>query len=261
VGPDDLARNALAELAVQCCRRDAFHTLRTVEQLGYMVWLAGVPTLTVRAVAFVVQSSAFSAEHLEARCEAFVTAQLARLAELDADSFASQARTLPQSLPGMLHAGGAGTSLFLLTFAFSYPRRGPEHEPMLFLEVTGCFCTKRMSQHDDGTARLQNAGHDAKKGVCARISVMVLKGDDYGTARIASGSMHPLLHLSLSLFCGMTHLLPCIHGVNNCTLKNRPRLPDVQIFRACSNPRIHLMASSESAWASSSAVNSSFFLE
>ncbi|EIE20423.1 hypothetical protein COCSUDRAFT_30601 [Coccomyxa subellipsoidea C-169] len=97
VGPDDLARNALAELAVQCCRRDAFHTLRTVEQLGYMVWLAGLPTLTVRAVAFVVQSSAFSAVHLEQRCEAFVGAQLARLAELDADSFASQARELAKA--------------------------------------------------------------------------------------------------------------------------------------------------------------------
>ncbi len=92
VGPDDLARNALAELAVQCCRRDAFHTLRTVEQLGYMVWLAGLPTLTVRAVAFVIQSAAFSATHLEARCEAFVAAQTARLADMDAESFASQAR-------------------------------------------------------------------------------------------------------------------------------------------------------------------------
>lgn len=37
VGPDDLRRNALVELLVQCCKRDAFHTLRTVEQLGYMV--------------------------------------------------------------------------------------------------------------------------------------------------------------------------------------------------------------------------------
>lgn len=47
---------------------------------------------------------------------------------------------------------------------------------------------------------------------------MMLKGDEDGTARIASGSMHPLLQLSLSLFTGMTHLLPCIYGVNNCTL-------------------------------------------
>ena len=37
VGPDDLARNALLQLLVQACKRDAFHTLRTVEQLGYMV--------------------------------------------------------------------------------------------------------------------------------------------------------------------------------------------------------------------------------
>ena len=37
VGPDCLRRNALLQLAVQCCKRDAFHTLRTVEQLGYMV--------------------------------------------------------------------------------------------------------------------------------------------------------------------------------------------------------------------------------
>ncbi|BDA50691.1 Insulin-degrading enzyme [Coccomyxa sp. Obi] len=97
VGPDDLARNALAELAVQCCRRDAFHTLRTVEQLGYMVWLAGLPTLTVRAVAFVVQSAAFGAAHLEARCEAFVAAQTARLADMDAESFASQVEELAKA--------------------------------------------------------------------------------------------------------------------------------------------------------------------
>lgn len=37
VGPDDLARNALLQLLVQATKRDAFHTLRTVEQLGYMV--------------------------------------------------------------------------------------------------------------------------------------------------------------------------------------------------------------------------------
>ena len=37
VGPDDLRRNALLQLLVQAAKRDAFHTLRTVEQLGYMV--------------------------------------------------------------------------------------------------------------------------------------------------------------------------------------------------------------------------------
>lgn len=34
VGPDDLRLNALAELATQIGKRDAFHQLRTVEQLG-----------------------------------------------------------------------------------------------------------------------------------------------------------------------------------------------------------------------------------
>ncbi len=36
-GPDELRRNALVSLLVQCTKREAFHTLRTVEQLGYMV--------------------------------------------------------------------------------------------------------------------------------------------------------------------------------------------------------------------------------
>jgi hypothetical protein len=34
VGPDDLRRNALADLLVQLAKRDAFHQLRTVEQVG-----------------------------------------------------------------------------------------------------------------------------------------------------------------------------------------------------------------------------------
>ena len=34
VGPDDLRLNALAELVTQIGKRDAFHQLRTVEQLG-----------------------------------------------------------------------------------------------------------------------------------------------------------------------------------------------------------------------------------
>ncbi len=38
-GPDELRRNALVSLLVQCTKREAFHTLRTVEQLGYMVGL------------------------------------------------------------------------------------------------------------------------------------------------------------------------------------------------------------------------------
>jgi len=37
VGPDDLNRNALTALLVQLAKRDAFNTLRTQQQLGYIV--------------------------------------------------------------------------------------------------------------------------------------------------------------------------------------------------------------------------------
>jgi secreted Zn-dependent insulinase-like peptidase len=37
VGPDDLRRNALTALLVQLAKRDAFNTLRTQQQLGYIV--------------------------------------------------------------------------------------------------------------------------------------------------------------------------------------------------------------------------------
>ena len=50
-------------------------------------------TLTVQNLAFVVQSAAFPADHLEARVEAFVGAMHSRLADLDEAAFASQVRT------------------------------------------------------------------------------------------------------------------------------------------------------------------------
>jgi secreted Zn-dependent insulinase-like peptidase len=37
VGPDELRRNALTGLLVQLAKRDAFNTLRTQQQLGYIV--------------------------------------------------------------------------------------------------------------------------------------------------------------------------------------------------------------------------------
>ena len=35
--------NALCELLVHCGQREAFHVLRTQEQLGYMVWALCMP--------------------------------------------------------------------------------------------------------------------------------------------------------------------------------------------------------------------------
>lgn len=94
VGPDDLRSNALAQLLVQCIKRDAFHTLRTVEQLGYLVWLSAYATLTVQGIAFVIQSTAFPAAHLEARAEAFMAATAQQLQDLDPEAFSSQVRNV-----------------------------------------------------------------------------------------------------------------------------------------------------------------------
>ena len=46
-------------------------------------------TLTVHNLAFIVQSAAFPADHLEARCEAFVAAMQRLLADLTDAAFAS----------------------------------------------------------------------------------------------------------------------------------------------------------------------------
>ncbi len=50
MGPDDLRRNALGQLLVQLARRDAFHALRTEQQLGYLVHLSPWSNLAVRSL-------------------------------------------------------------------------------------------------------------------------------------------------------------------------------------------------------------------
>lgn len=47
MGPDDLRRNALGQLLAQLARRDAFHQLRTQQQLGYLVHMSPWTTLSV----------------------------------------------------------------------------------------------------------------------------------------------------------------------------------------------------------------------
>ena len=48
VGPDGPVRNALAGLLVQLAKRDAFNTLRTQQQLGYIVHMYGSTDLGVQ---------------------------------------------------------------------------------------------------------------------------------------------------------------------------------------------------------------------
>lgn len=72
VGPDDLRRNALMQLLVHLAKRDAFYTLRTQEQLGYIVAMFNMQEMAVNDVRFVLQSNGFSAAHLASRTEAFI---------------------------------------------------------------------------------------------------------------------------------------------------------------------------------------------
>jgi secreted Zn-dependent insulinase-like peptidase len=72
VGPDHLKTNALLQLLVQLGKRDAFYTLRTQEQLGYIVSMFPSNEYGVQGVAFILQSDKFSAAHLASRVEVFV---------------------------------------------------------------------------------------------------------------------------------------------------------------------------------------------
>ena len=57
------------------------------------MWLSSWSVLTVRNVAFIIQSAAFGAEHLESRVDAFVGSAAAVLEAMPQEEFASQAST------------------------------------------------------------------------------------------------------------------------------------------------------------------------
>lgn len=55
------------------------------------VWLSAWSVRTVRNVAFIIQSAAFSAEYLESRVDAFVGSAAQLLEAMPQEEFASQA--------------------------------------------------------------------------------------------------------------------------------------------------------------------------
>lgn len=50
MGPDNQRINALGSLLVALAKRSAFNQLRTIEQLGYMVYLTSWTNETIRSV-------------------------------------------------------------------------------------------------------------------------------------------------------------------------------------------------------------------
>ncbi|KAF5840753.1 Metalloenzyme, LuxS/M16 peptidase-like protein [Dunaliella salina] len=72
VGPDELRTNALLQLLVHMSKRDAFNTLRTQQQLGYIVALFNNHELGIHHIEFVIQSTSHCVSSLCTRVEAFV---------------------------------------------------------------------------------------------------------------------------------------------------------------------------------------------
>ena len=72
IGPDNIRTNGMAELLVHIGRQEAFAQLRTVEQLGYIVFMVCGTDLNVRNVRFIVQSNTHSTTHLHLRVEALL---------------------------------------------------------------------------------------------------------------------------------------------------------------------------------------------
>ena len=64
------------------------------------VWLSAWSVLTVHFVAFIIQSAAFSAEHLESRVDAFVESCTQLLETMPEEEYASQVRMSPPYTEG-----------------------------------------------------------------------------------------------------------------------------------------------------------------
>eukprot|EP00002_Diphylleia_rotans_P025102 TRINITY_DN4963_c0_g4_i10.p1 TRINITY_DN4963_c0_g4~~TRINITY_DN4963_c0_g4_i10.p1 ORF type:complete len:965 (-),score=237.06 TRINITY_DN4963_c0_g4_i10:2105-4999(-) len=91
---DNLRENALCQFLGHLMEKDAFHQLRTVEQLGYMVWSGCRSDLGVPSIYFIIQSPTKDAVHLNERIENFIEKYWEILAETTPESFESSRKGL-----------------------------------------------------------------------------------------------------------------------------------------------------------------------
>ena len=78
-------------------KQEAFHQLRSQQQLGYIVFLTTSSDLTVRNVAFILQSTAYPAAVLEQRCEQFLAAAQKLLENMSEAEFQQHVSSILQS--------------------------------------------------------------------------------------------------------------------------------------------------------------------
>ncbi|KAK9789047.1 hypothetical protein WJX73_010500 [Symbiochloris irregularis] len=90
------ARLALLDLLVAVASQDAFTQLRTREQLGYLVSLFSWRQWAMHSLGVVVQASAFPAQHLDDRIEAFFEGFETQLKDMSQEEFNDQVEQLVQ---------------------------------------------------------------------------------------------------------------------------------------------------------------------
>ena len=94
VGMDSFERNVLLQLWVQIAERAAFHSLRSVEQIGYIVCVTGWDTNLVKNVYFILQSTSHHPVSIDTSVEKFLVTFKARLAEMEEKEFGDHVKSL-----------------------------------------------------------------------------------------------------------------------------------------------------------------------
>jgi insulysin len=79
--------NVMFELLAHTYKRDAFYQLRTVEQLGYIVFFSSYAVRTVYHLLILIQSSEYSTEYLEQRAMSFLSTLENKLTTMTKEEF------------------------------------------------------------------------------------------------------------------------------------------------------------------------------
>ena len=97
VGTDSFKRNAVCQLWVQIAERSAFHALRSVEQIGYIVCVMGWDSHQVKNVYFILQSTSHHPISIDASVDKFLIELKKRLETMEEKELQDQKSGLAQS--------------------------------------------------------------------------------------------------------------------------------------------------------------------
>eukprot|EP00899_Mesostigma_viride_P018660 jgi/Mesvir1/26796/Mv20563-RA.1 len=94
VGADESRLNVMVSLLVQMAQRDAYYQLRTVEQLGYIVFLLPRLDFGISGIQFIIQSSVQDPDYLDGRVESFLASFTDQLDNMTDEAFKEHVDTL-----------------------------------------------------------------------------------------------------------------------------------------------------------------------